>query len=195
MADTVVFVDVDDTVADLVPVWVNEFLRQYPECSDPRTEKWVDWDIAPQVPESHQEEFWRVLGKPELYDLVKPIPGALEGVEKIRSWGMRVVFVTASVNGHAGAKLRWLVNHGFLDTLIRNRNYIETFDKSLLRGNLIIDDRPQTCRKFAAVNGGRRSALLYLRPPAIGLEFRENLIAATDWENVVERADWMLRGA
>lgn len=190
----VVFVDVDDTVADLVPVWVGEFLRKYPECPNPCGERWVDWDIAPMVSPGYQDRFWEVLANPELYDLVKPIPGALEGVEKIRSWNKRVVFVTSSVNGHAGAKLRWLVKHGFLDSIVRQRDYIETFDKSLLRGLLIIDDRPQTCRKFAAENGGRRSALLYLRPPPLHVQFREGLFAADNWPAVVERADQLLSG-
>jgi 5'(3')-deoxyribonucleotidase len=190
----VVIVDVDDTTADLVPVWVGEFLKRYPECPNPCDADWIDWDVSPRVPEAFQKYFWGVLDEPQLYDLVQPIPGALEGVQQIRSWNYRVVFATSATNGHSGAKLRWLVKHGFLDSIIRQRDYIETFDKSLLRGNLIIDDRPKTCRDFAAVNGGRRSALLYLRPPAIHLSFREGLIAATDWPNVVERAEWMLRG-
>lgn len=190
----VIIVDVDDTTADLVPVWVREFLRMYPECPNPCDERWTDWDVAPLVPDEYQERFWAVLANPELYDQVEPIPGSLEGVEKLRKFA-RVVFATSAVNGHSGAKLRWLVKRGYLDTIVRNRDYIETFDKSLLRGQLIIDDRPQTCRKFAAVNGGRRSALLYLRPPAIAPEYREGLIAAANWTEVVKQAEWMLSGA
>lgn len=189
----VVYVDVDDTVANLVPIWVGEFLRLYPECPNPCDERWVDWDVSPLIPEPYQDRFWDVLAEPGLYDQVEPIAGSLEGVNRIRSWNLRVVFVTSAVNDHSGAKLRWLVKHGYLDSLVRNRDYIETYDKSLLRGRLIIDDRPQTCRKFAAVSGGRKTALLYLRPPAIHPQFRDGLVTADSWTQVVEKAEWMLK--
>ena len=181
----IVYIDVDDTTFDLVPHWVDEFLRQYPECEDPRLKGWYDWDIAPLIPAEYQDRFWDILGNPELYDRVALIPGALEGVQAIRAMGARVVFVTSAVNGHAGVKLRKLVQHGLLDTVVRNRDYIETFDKSLLRGDLIIDDRPQTCRKFVQANG-RYTALLYLRPPAIRPDYRRGLPNASDWTGVVE---------
>lgn len=192
---SVVIVDVDDTIADLVPVWVGEFLKRYPACPNPCDEGWTDWDVSPRVPEAFQKYFWGVLDEPQLYNLVQPIEGALEGVNKLRSWNIRTVFATSATNGHSGAKLRWLVQHGFLDSIVRQKDYIETFDKSILRGNLIIDDRPKTCRDFAAVNGGRRSALLYLRPPAIAPQFREGLITASNWAEVPEKAEWMLRSS
>jgi 5'(3')-deoxyribonucleotidase len=192
---SVVIVDVDDTIADLVPVWVGEFLKRYPACPNPCDEGWTDWDVSPRVPEPFQKYFWGVLDEPQLYNLVQPIEGALEGVNKLRSWNIRIVFATSATNGHSGAKLRWLVQHGFLDSIVRQKDYIETFDKSILRGNLIIDDRPKTCRDFAAVNGGRRSALLYLRPPAIAPQFREGLLTAANWTEVPEKAEWMLRSS
>lgn len=95
------------------------------------------------------------LEDPALYDNMPSIPGALDGVNQLRAAGHRVVFATVSPNGSAGRKLRWLVDHGFLawqpqpgEAPTTHPDYIEIKDKSLLRGDMLIDDGPHNIAAF-----------------------------------------------
>src|SRR5690625_8000333 len=93
---------------------------------------------------------------PNLYSMVEPIPGALEGIQELRRRGHRVVFVTAAVVGSMDQKARWLKRHGFLTDL---NDLIVAQDKSLVQGQVLIDGGPHKIEAFP------RYAPLYPAPP------------------------------
>lgn len=143
-------VDVDDVVADLVPYWVHMLERETGcppvNLKDP---KWDTWSLTNLIDPVYHEDLWRILDtRGLLYKDVVPIEGADEGIDRIRTAGHRVVFVTSATCGHAGEKLEWLVQHGFLDSVKYQKDYVECADKSLIRGDVLIDDRPDNLHTF-----------------------------------------------
>lgn len=79
---------------------------------------------------------------PNAYTTMSPMAGALEAVRSLIGMGHDVWLATKPPTGipHAYAdKVRWVLHH--LPEL--KRKIILTSDKSLLRGDVLIDDHPQ----------------------------------------------------
>jgi len=145
----IIAVDVDDTVAQLMPEWLRLYNKKFDR--NVQVEDIVDWECS-CIPPEDKENFYSILHARTLYDHVEPVYGALDGCMTLRELGHRVVFITSVVPAHAGAKLLWLYRHGFL---VEKRhggesNYIECFDKALIRADLIIEDKPATVLTFPA---------------------------------------------
>lgn len=188
-----ILVDVDDVVVNLCPLWVQEFRKVVPEIPDLLSQDWQEWDLAHLVPEQHLETLFGLLNH-DIYKQIQPVDGALEGVNWIRRNGHRVVFVTTSTRDHAGAKFDVLVRYGFLEPERYPMNYVEICDKSLIRGDIIVDDRPKTCHNFEK-SGGR--SILFKRQfqkTHLPYDLRKGLLTADNWAEVCDNIDFLLRG-
>jgi 5'(3')-deoxyribonucleotidase len=78
---------------------------------------------------------------PGAYLAMEPIPGALEGVRSLIGMGHDVWLATKPPTGIPFAyadKVQWVLDH--IPEL--KRKIVLTHDKSLLRGDVLIDDRP-----------------------------------------------------
>jgi hypothetical protein len=90
----------------------------------------------------------------DLYREIEPIEGALYGINQLRQKGHTVLFATSVLRGCEGAKLDLLKRHGFIDQggvygdgRIHS-DYFEAYDKSRIRGDILIDDRDQNVIDF-----------------------------------------------
>lgn len=149
MSQLTVFVDVDGVAADLETAWLARYNEAYMD--DLRPEDLGGWRMDDKVKPECGTKIYDYLEDPDLYDEVEPVEGALEGVDQLRRRGLHVVFATSSPNGSAGAKLRWLLKHGFLPAIrvgSTHPDYIEIHSKGLLRGDILIDDGPHNIQAF-----------------------------------------------
>jgi 5'(3')-deoxyribonucleotidase len=152
----VIAVDVDDVVADLITEWLRRYNRDY---QDTLTQEHIKaWEIDRFVKPECGTAIFQYLASRTLYDCVKPVYGALEGVQRLRLAGHRVVFVTSSNAVQAGRKMQWLQRHGFLGDSHEQPDYYVANDKSLIAADLLIDDRPKNVERFP----GR--TILFARP-------------------------------
>jgi 5'(3')-deoxyribonucleotidase len=90
-----------------------------------------------------------------MYEKIKPIQGSLTYTSKLRELGFRLVYVTFRSFPHSGRKFEWLNRNGFE---VEDKDYIEVNDKSLVRGDYIIDDN------FDNVRGFKQVGILYTQP-------------------------------
>lgn len=145
-----IIVDVDGTVADLMPAWINRYNNDYQDSLVP--DQLISWDVDGYVKPECGKKIFDYLSDKTLYDNVLPITGALTGINALRELGYRVVFGTACNMNMGGRKLQWLADHHFLTLLhgTLSYDYIEINDKSLLSGSAfaIIDDAPKNLRGF-----------------------------------------------
>jgi len=136
----IIFIDVDDVVADLISAWLARYNKDWNDslASDMITE----WEISKFVKPECGDRIYEYLEDPALYDTVQPIAPstAKAALYRLRLLGHRIVFATTSVNGSAGRKLRWLYDYGFLEKSRIQKDYIEVSDKGLLYGDILIDD-------------------------------------------------------
>ena len=80
--------------------------------------------------------------------MVKPVEGALEGYNQLKSAGYDIVFVTHATPGCAGRKFEWLIDNGFD---VDHRNYIECQRKELINVDILVDDKWENVRDTTGV--------------------------------------------
>jgi 5'(3')-deoxyribonucleotidase len=172
----IVFVDVDDVCADLMPTWLSRYNKDYDD--NLTRESMTEWSLLKRVKPECGEKIYDYLEDPTLYDDVLPIGGAFSGVECLRQRGYRVVFATSATNGAAGSKLRWLIRYGFLQENPKRTypDYVEGYDKGLLLGDVLIDDGPHNVQKFQGYS------ILMRRPHNQNFQWP---VVAENWGDVI----------
>lgn len=169
----IIFIDVDDVCADLMRAWLEAYNDQYGDCLTP--EDITDWDISKFVKPECGKQIYRYLDSGDLYDVVEPIPNALEGVRLLREMGHHVVFASSGI-GQAGRKYDWLVDHGFLVPTWKKKDYVGGYDKGLLRGDLLIDDGLHNVVSFQGLS------ILMRRPHNTKAEWP---VVANSWADII----------
>lgn len=174
-----IFVDIDEVVADLLPAWVNRYNAIFGDSLN--AANITGWSLEPYVKPECGKQVYQLLEDPTLYDEVEPILGSLAAINVLRERGHRIIFATASPNGSAGRKLRWLYEHEFLQpaglpTSV-HPDYIEVYDKSLLSGDVLIDDGPHNVSAF------RGLSILFRQPHN---EHVYHLLPANNWAEVLD---------
>lgn len=141
----IIICDVDGVVADLHSEW----LKRYNQRSGDRltVNGLTTWHISEFVLPDWKQKIFDILREPDVYDNVFPINGALPAVQHLQS-KHRVVFTTSCVKGMADQKWEWLERNGFLPRRYSHKDLVITADKSLILGDLIIDDSYQHCMDF-----------------------------------------------
>lgn len=175
-----ILVDVDDTVADLVSSWLEKYNSTY---NDSLTKSAIkSWAIHEYVKPEVGRLIYDLLSTGCIYDDVKPIEGALQGIQALRDLGHRVVFVTSHFNDK---KVFWLQQHGLLvdypykdGRWQTSRDVIMTNDKSMILGDLLIDDRPANLATF------RGGVVLFTQPWNESLAYPESG-RANNWKEVI----------
>ena len=114
------------------------------------------------------------LKDPKIYDPVMPTTGALEGVNALRELNYRVLFATSCPVEVAGRKFYWLKQYGFIK---KERDYIEIRDKSLLKGDFMIDDNYDNCNTFSGYG--------YLMKAPWNIKYNWHY-RANDWEDFIK---------
>lgn len=127
--------DVDDVVAMLVNRWLEIYNLEHDD------NLWEDdiktWNIG-----SHTkigDKMYDYLKYSSLYDNVKPVQDSLFGINRLREFGYRVVFITASTPEQSGRKYQWLLEKKYIT---HRKDYYEALDKSLIATDYLIDDNP-----------------------------------------------------
>lgn len=148
-----ILVDADDTTLDLHTEWIQN--RYNVDYKDNLLRSMVKtWNIDKYVKPECGRKIYDYLKDKDLYASVKPIEFAVFGVQRLRELGYRVIFVTAYFNEQ---KVECLHNHGFLKEYPYNdgrwntaTDVIMANDKSLIKGDLLIDDRYENVKSFGS---------------------------------------------
>lgn len=136
-------VDMDDTVLDFVPTWLDIYNKITGERILARDIK--SWAISSYVKQG--DLLLDLLNSESLYETVLPVRGAYEGIENLRSMGNKVVF--ASARFHHG-KIESLKKHGFITS---DDDWIIAHDKSLIKANYLVDDGIHNFQAFKNAGG------------------------------------------
>jgi 5'-nucleotidase len=168
----IIICDIDDTVADLLTVWLSRYNADYNDDLD--RDDITAWDMTKFVKPECGVKIYDYLKDEHIYDEVEPIPGALMGVTRLRGMGHHILFVTANIHRE---KWEWLKRHGFLPKTWTSQDYICCYDKHLIKADAIIDDKPETIDRFPGL------AILFDRPHN---QVYSALWRAHSWNEVIE---------
>lgn len=135
--------DIDQPIANLMNEWLFRYNKDWDD--QLTAEKIFDWEIHKYVKPECGFRIYEYIEEPTIYDFVYPTIGAKEGLTELRKMGYRIVFVTNSTQGCAGVKFNWLKRWRFI---IDKKDYVEAMDKSLIRGDYLVDDNTENVSSF-----------------------------------------------
>ena len=148
-----------------------------------------DW-AATMDPEAYQYLDRVIFRDPSLYDDIEVIPGALEGIEGIRSMGDQVFLVTAGPPEAFGGKAAALRRLGFLDPDdLFCSDLMGVTRKDLIRGDVIIDDSLHNLIETRVPH-----RIMFDRPWNQGVELAPTIARAATWRGVAAHIKTISRG-
>lgn len=152
-------IDVDGVTADLHTTWLRHYNRDYGDILG--YEDIGKWRMQEIVKPECGEKIYDYIRDPAVYDDVKPVKGALEGITAVRNMGHRTVFASSCLMGTADAKWMWLNKHGFLKSNLAHGtdpDWLAVNDKTLVRADILLDDKFENVASFPGIG------ILYTQP-------------------------------
>ena len=144
-----VLVDQDQTLADFGAGFDRRFLAAHPDAPRaPRAEADSYW-IEDSYPPQWHERIRAVSTRAGFFRDLPPLPGAREAMEAMLDAGHDVRICTAPVRAYRHCvreKYEWVEEHLGLSWTER---LIVTRDKTLVAGDVLIDDKPEVVGTFA----------------------------------------------
>jgi len=147
----IILVDMDNTIADFEGRFIEVWQQRYPHIPHvPREERRHFYQTKDYPPE-HAKKVTQLIAHPDFFCELQPIPGAIEALHAMAAMGHDVFLCTSSYfNYHecVSCKYQWVHNHlgqGW------QRRVIITADKTVVRGDVLIDDRPELKGGFTPV--------------------------------------------
>lgn len=140
----IIAVDIDGVVANLIPTWLRYYNEDFQD--NLQLQDIIRYEISECVKPEARASIHNYLKTEYLYKFVLPIPGALQGINILKSLGHRIVYVTQAIHC-PGRKFPWLVEWGFLKEDNHN-DYVEMADKSLIHADILIEDSIIQIQRF-----------------------------------------------
>eukprot|EP00913_Durusdinium_trenchii_P034764 g32519.t1 len=139
-----VLVDMDNTLVD----WDGEFIRRFAKASGRAIEEVEEINF----PEADRALVLDVIASPGFYEVLEPLPGAVEALSTLVTSGVDVKLLSAphpvcaaSCAREKFLSVERLLGEEFLERLIITR------DKTHVQGEILVDDKPQVTGRKAAV--------------------------------------------
>lgn len=127
-------IDLDDTINELKPTWISRYNELYNDNLDYRTT--TSYDIVKYVKPECGDKIFDILDEDNFY-LNLPIKEDCQEVLEELSNTFNIYIVTSSKLSHIEQKSKWISKYL---PMISQRNIITTFNKSLIKGDYLIDD-------------------------------------------------------
>lgn len=159
----IIALDVDDTILDLMGMWLNYYNLDYGDNLSP--ESITDWSIDLFVKPECGKKIYDYIKEPYVFRASKPIDGALDGIKWLREKGFRVIYITAS--NPNGSKEKWLKENGFWET---ENDFYQAYDKSLIMANALLDDKFDNITNFKYGQG-----YLFSRPWNLKFDYKNRV--------------------
>lgn len=156
-----ILLDMDDVLAEFGEALIQVYNSKYNDTLT--TEDMVTWDMIPYVKSECGQDIYELMKTPGLFRHLKPTPHAIGMVKRLVEQKYNVLIVSDAPRGHAHCdyemdnqnisnpaddKKAWLHQHF---PMIPQSNIFLGSMKYYIRGDVLIDDKPETYEKFTAL--------------------------------------------
>lgn len=138
-----ILVDMDGVLADFERGFLDDWRARFPERAYIPLEERNVFYVQEQYGEAFRADTWAIMTTPGFFRRLSPIPGGAGALNAMRSEGIDVWLCTSPLSGMptcATEKFEWVAEH--LGEWWTERIIIAR-DKTLVRGDILIDDRPE----------------------------------------------------
>jgi len=138
----IILVDTDNTLADFDAAFLNNWIEKYPNEVFIPVEERKNFHALHDYPEHLREKVYELYHSKGLIRELPPVKGGIVAVHEMLEKGHDVRFCTSHLFEYDPCvieKYEWIEEHfdkTFVDRIILTR------DKTLIRGDLLIDDKP-----------------------------------------------------
>lgn len=139
----IILIDMDDVLADFDSEFLKRWREKYPDEFYVPLEKRSLFYMKEQYPQEVWELVKEVYNSPGFIRLLPVVPGGIEAVKELSSSGYEVFICSAPLSSYENCvleKYEWVEEHLGREW---TRKLILTRDKTLVKGKLLIDDRPE----------------------------------------------------
>ena len=185
MTKFTILVDFDDTLNNFLDVWV-EYLNET-HGTTVKKEDVKEWNITKAFPSIKVQDIFSPLRTEEFWKRVKPLPGAVEYLEKLINDGHNVCIVTASQPETVAVKLNEVLFKYF--PYLSYKNVIIAYQKNLVNGQIIIDDSVDNI-----LGGWRYLGLLVNAPHNASFDVSslkdgpvDGIVRVSNWEEIYDK--------
>ncbi len=141
-----ILVDLDGVLADIETAFLEIWRGLYPDrpyILIPERDTFYLQEQYARFDESYAKDVTDIILTPGFFRDLPPILGGKEALEAIQARGHRITICTAPMPGHESClqeKFDWVRQH-LGDDLAHNM--VIAYDKTRIKGHLLIDDRPE----------------------------------------------------
>lgn len=135
-SETVILVDMDDVMVDLVGHWVDYLNEKYN--TNVKFEDITDWNFSMFFPSVPVEEVYKPLEKKNFWKNIKPIEDSIKYLKLLYEEGYQIYICTSTHWKNVKYKYKYVLSKYF--DFIPWKNVIIAADKSMVKADYLIDD-------------------------------------------------------
>jgi 5'-nucleotidase len=177
----VILLDMDDVLAEFEKNFLERWLSRHPDLPYIPREQRNLFKLERQYPADHRDAVRAIIREPGFFLSLDPIPGGLEAVRQMIGLGHDVFFCTAPITDCPTCpmeKFQWIDRHLGADFV---RRVVLTSDKTLVRGDFLVDDNPQITGIMAPV----WEQVVFDFPYNRSVQGKKRLVGWDDWHTVL----------
>jgi len=179
----IVLVDMDGTIADFDQRALQLMKQRHGKAFDVEHSTLKSFPFAANFDASYKRPISSMLSEENFFRSFQPIDGAIQALKEMQAHeSIEVFFCTAPIRANpfcASEKMEWIREHLGDDWVAR---IIITSDKSLVRGDILIDDAPQA--KGDSLEPVWEQ-VWFRQPYNIGLSGKRHLKRWSEWRAIV----------
>lgn len=136
-------IDMDGVIADFEGDFLRRWKSEHPDKEHVPLEDRKGFYVSEQYPGEHRDHVQDIYHSPGFYQNLPPIPGALEALREIKNSLNNVFLCTSPMlpkyENCVLEKFHWVYEHLGTDWV---NNIVLTRDKTIVKGDVLIDDKP-----------------------------------------------------
>lgn len=176
-SNTVVLLDVDDTLIDLLSAWCSWLNRFYGLCVEPN--EITDWNIAKFFPMLTVEQVFKPLQLEKFWKTVKPKDEAIKYVKQLVDDGFDVYICTSTDYRNVKLKFEHIIAKYF--PFISWQRVIVTSRKQMIKADFLVDDAVHNHE------GGDYFKILMSAPHNRGYDAEANgMVRSENWKSTYD---------
>lgn len=177
-----VLVDMDDVVAEWGAGY-DVLLDEHGEAAAgiPRRADRMHWDLHRDRTPAERKIIQKIMVEPGFYRMLRAVPGARTALREMRDAGYDIRFVSAPYVSNptcASDKIAWIARHYGSQWAQR---VVLTTDKTIVRGDYLIDDRPD----ITGAEDPSWEHILFTQPYNKHIEDRRRISSWSEWRNIL----------